>query len=294
MEIILNEDGTISFTEEVKKAKESIDLYVKIEVSDDIIEKCEKIALDQNKTLFIFDKRINDHFNIELEDKDIFFEDDVFFISNENGLLPQSRIVLYDSETKILDQYKRYDYIYNFITTQIDFIPSEWNLGREYEQIFKLDNISLTLHKNMLITIRNYTMKTYHGYFSKNELLKYIKNVNDFNDIDFNIENLLIELKDFGITIETICVGSLINIRLIFPNNENGFKYIVDYISSLIDYMGISNCSLSKLLISSRNSNEDDCKIEDNRFIKYPLSSNEFIDISKIKKINIEFIRNLD
>ena len=78
-------------------------------------------------------------------------------------MLP-SRHSYYDTETKISDVYKRYDYVIKFIS-DLGFSPSEWNLGREYEQNFHMciDNdmvsrFNLRIHPNLFIEISYITM----------------------------------------------------------------------------------------------------------------------------------------
>lgn len=176
MEIILNEDGTISFKEEEKEIKSPIDLYSSEVVSTDVIDLCNNLSLSNNQTLFIFDRRINNYFNIltEVDNIDIFYVDEKYFISNKNGFYPNSRMPLYDTNIKIANIYDRYNYAYSWIKNHLGFKASEWNLGREYEQNFTRANYSICLRPNLTLVVKKFTNVEYDGYFSISELYKFI------------------------------------------------------------------------------------------------------------------------
>ena len=78
-----------------------------------------------------------------------------------------SRFIYYDTETKQTDKYKRHKHVTDFLI-KIGFIPSENNLGQEYEQVFYLKekiengdvNVNLRINQNLLINLYGPSKKT--------------------------------------------------------------------------------------------------------------------------------------
>ena len=163
------------------------DLYEKFEndIDLEIIEECNSKSIESGETLFIFDNRlsniISEHdsrspqevrVNNNLE---LLFGTNKYYIGDidEFRKLP-SRKSFYDTETQMIGE-SRYNYICDYIKV-LGFISSEWNIGREYEQSFAMEDLELPLYirlkPNLFIEIKDITNKThYSGFFSKKSIL---------------------------------------------------------------------------------------------------------------------------
>lgn len=181
--------------------------YLKEEIPQDLIDECEEMSKDGN-TYFIFDKKLVDVIKTNFdyskdEERDIKIDsiinsDKSFFIGDISFFeyLP-SMYSYYDTETKILNKYERYNFILSFIK-KIGFISSEWNLGYEYEQSFILEvdghKLILRLNPNLFINIRYETYDSiepdiYNGFFNTKLILKSI------NKCDNIFKNIIRDIK---------------------------------------------------------------------------------------------------
>jgi len=110
---------------------------------------------------------------------------DIFHIGSETHFkeLP-SRFAYYDSEIKLTDRYKRYDYVVSFLKS-LTFEPSFSNVGREYEQSYILELIEVNKRYNFIVRVSpNLFIKIiffsveegqkipYEGFFNKLEIIK--------------------------------------------------------------------------------------------------------------------------
>ncbi len=189
------EPPKITMTDD-KKEVINRNLYEKFEDSDisqELIDECNNKS--NGETLFIFDNRISnivsEHFsknsketrvnnNIDLLFGNKYYVGDVLEFRD----LP-SRKSFYDTETKMIGE-SRYNYIYNYITN-LGFKPSEWNMGREYEQVFSMEGlicVYLRLTPNLFIEIEHTNIDSsyssivgntgntivYKGFFSRKQI----------------------------------------------------------------------------------------------------------------------------
>lgn len=181
IQIILNDDGTITFKEKEKKELPSIDLkYEDSEIPKEFIDKCELLSEETGETYFIFDTLISNRISkIELEDT-YHIGTGLDFIG-----LP-SRFSYYDTETKIVDRYKKYDYVTDFIK-KLGFIPTTNNLGFEYEQSYTyefsdgdgFEKFIIRLQPNLFLKILYQSSEKYdtvfNGFFNKLKINNIIK-----------------------------------------------------------------------------------------------------------------------
>jgi hypothetical protein len=188
---------------------------------EELIKLCEEKSLEYDQTYFIFDYSTTNTILLkqthdiaekrDLKIKSISEENPKFYIGDigEFDMLP-SRHSYYDTETKISDVYKRYDYVIKFIR-DLGFSPSEWNLGREYEQNFHMciDNdmvskFNLRIHPNLFIEISYITMdpkfpdlftNVFKSFFNKKAILESMSSCNKHALIryirDYKIEQLM-------------------------------------------------------------------------------------------------------
>lgn len=181
MEIILNDDGTITLKEKEKKELPSIDFkYEDSEIPKEFIDKCELLSEETGETYFIFDTLISNRIsNIYLED--------TYHVGTELDFLGlPSRFSYYDTETKIVDIYKKYDYVTDFLK-KMAFIPSVSNLGFEYEQSYiyefsdedGYERFIIRLQPNLFLKILYQSPEKYdtvfNGFFNKSKINNIIK-----------------------------------------------------------------------------------------------------------------------
>ena len=125
---------------------------------------------------------------------------DIFHIGSETEFtkLP-SRFAYYDSETRLTDRYKRYDYVVNFLKN-LAFEPGLSNFGPEYEQSFVLSlnendhwyKFIIRVSPNLFISIISNSSESkkvatggYTGYFNKSKIYDSIQSrcPNSFKEI---------------------------------------------------------------------------------------------------------------
>lgn len=165
------------------------------EIPKNLIDMCNNISEETGLIHFIFDKNtksiINRNNNKKIDEirdakiDEILDDEESYYIGNENefNVMP-SRFSYYDTETKILGRYNRYNYILSFIN-EFGFQPGFANYGPEFEQSFFLivesGKIILRLQPNLNISLRRIDhdgdQKVYSGFFSKSRIYNYLKNI---------------------------------------------------------------------------------------------------------------------
>lgn len=192
----MNSDGTISFEEEERPVLEPIDFnYKENEIKQSLIEECDRLSQENNKVYFIFDdmisNRIETNNNLTTETSRnekltlLLDDNDCFHIGTEDDFrgLP-SRFSYYDTETKLIGRYKRYDYVTSFLK-KIGFTPSITNVGPEFEQSYLIEltdeKFICRLQPNLKVKIlyqNSDGIKTiFEGFFKKKEMFEIMKSV---------------------------------------------------------------------------------------------------------------------
>jgi hypothetical protein len=161
--------------------------YLNNEVPQSLIDICNNISEETGLIHFIFDKKTKNIINRNNNKKidEILDDEESYYIGNENEFnqMP-SRFSYYDTETKILGKYNRYNYVISFIN-EFGFQPGFANYGPEFEQSFFLiiesGKIILRLQPNLNISLRRVDhdgdQKVYSGFFSKSRIYTYLKNI---------------------------------------------------------------------------------------------------------------------
>ena len=196
----MNSDGTISFEEEERPVLEPIDFnYKENEIKQSLIEECEELSIKNNKTYFIFDDMVSNRIKsnnqtttqtLRDEKLNVLLEDeDSYHIGTEDDFkgLP-SRYSYYDTETKLVGRYRRYDFVTSYLS-KIGFTPVITNLGPEYEQSYLIELVDekfiCRLKPNLFLKIiyqnsyfSDYEHKTiFEGFFKKTEIFEIMKSV---------------------------------------------------------------------------------------------------------------------
>lgn len=196
----MNSDGTISFEEEERPVLEPIDFnYKENDIKESLIEECEELSIKNNKTYFIFDNMVSNRIKsnnqitpeiLREEKLNILLEDeDSYHIGTEDDFkgLP-SRYSYYDTETKLIGRYRRYDFVTSYLS-KIGFTPIITNLGPEYEQSYLIELVDerfiCRLRPNLFLKIiyqnsyfSDYEQKTiFEGFFKKTEIFEIMKSV---------------------------------------------------------------------------------------------------------------------
>lgn len=172
--------------------------YSKGDIPSSLIEECNDLYEETGLLHFIFDYDTKDKISsLSYKSKDekreevlesLLDENNGFYISSEDefNTMP-SRYSLYDTETRCVGRYKRYNKVLEFIK-EIGFKANEWNLGPEYEQTFSIENNvnssidkwTLRLKPNMFLTIVHFYSNDTQGqngiiydrFFNKNIILQ--------------------------------------------------------------------------------------------------------------------------
>lgn len=200
MNIVQNPDGSISIIDdEIDQVKDISDMtYERSEIPQYLIDECDELSNTNDKTYFIFDKSVSSSIKLnynpnketirDIKIDEILEDTGKYHIDDELGFkdLP-SRFSYYDTETKLSDRYVRYKFVLDFIK-KLGFIPSEFNLGPEYEQSYSLEinyilnkqNVALGeyIHKyilrlrpNLFISIISDNSFVYDTFFNKNKII---------------------------------------------------------------------------------------------------------------------------
>jgi hypothetical protein len=170
--------------------------YESSDIPQSLIDECNKLEDELNKTFFIFDKKvksivnrknksINEVRDIKIEE--VLDDDFKYYIADENEFnsMP-SRFAYYDSEIRLLGRYDRYNHVLNFFKI-LNFEPGFGNFGPELEQAFfyivNYEGVSykiiLRIQPNLFIYLKkvdeNGREKTYNGFFSKSRIYFFLK-----------------------------------------------------------------------------------------------------------------------
>lgn len=193
----MNPDGTVSFEEEEKSVLDAIDFnYKENDIKQSLIEECEELSIKNNKTYFIFDDMVSNRIKtnnqitpeILREEKlnTLLEDEDSYHIGTEDDFrgLP-SRYSYYDTETKLIGRYRRYDFVISYLS-KIGFTPVITNLGPEYEQSYLIELVDekfiCRLRPNFFLKIiyqnPDCEQKTiFEGFFKKTEIFEIMKSV---------------------------------------------------------------------------------------------------------------------
>ena len=184
------------------------------DIPQSLIDECNKLGEELNKTFFIFDKKVKSIVNRENksinEIRDIKIEevlDDVckYYIADENDFNPMpSRFAYYDSEIKLSGRYDRYNHVLNFFKI-LNFEPGFGNFGPELEQAFfyivNYEGVSykiiLRIQPNLFIYLKkideNGREKTYNGFFSKSRIYDFLKSVMSDSEFKYLVRDSKLE-----------------------------------------------------------------------------------------------------
>jgi hypothetical protein len=194
MKIIMNPDGTISFEEDEKPQLEPIDFNYKYsDIDQSLIEECERLSKEHNKTYFIFDNMISNRIEvnnittemIRNEKLNLLLSEDTHHIGTEDDFrgLP-SRFSYYDTQTKLIGRYTRYDFVTKYLG-KIGFTPSITNVGPGYEQSYLIElndekficRLQPNLHIKVIYQNSDYMKTVFEGFFKKKEIFEIMKSV---------------------------------------------------------------------------------------------------------------------
>jgi len=165
------------------------------DVSISLINECNRLSKETGIIHFIFDKDtkniINRNNNKKIDEirdskiEEILDDEESYYIGNENefNALPSS-FSYYDTETKLVGRYNRYDYVLKFVK-EFGFQPGFANYGPEFEQSFFLNiqsgKLIIRIQPNLHISLRrideNGDVRVYNGFFSKSKIYNYLKNI---------------------------------------------------------------------------------------------------------------------
>lgn len=165
------------------------------DVSISLINECNRLSKETGTIHFIFDKEtkniINRNNNKKIDEirdskiEEILDDEESYYIGNENefNALP-SRFSYYDTETKLVGRYNRYNYVLKFVK-EFGFQPGFANYGPEFEQSFFLNiqsgKLIIRIQPNLHISLRrideNGDVRVYNGFFSKSKIYNYLKNI---------------------------------------------------------------------------------------------------------------------
>lgn len=169
--------------------------YERSEIPKSLIDECNKLSEETGETQFIFDNdmstKISNHYTSKNDKReytiDLLLASDNYHIGSETHFkeLP-SRFAYYDSEIRLTGRYDRYKYVVDFLTN-LTFIPSQTNLGPEFEQSYTLDlyeddnhyKFIVRVKPNLFIDIISHgsiiDISKYSGYFNKSIILKILQ-----------------------------------------------------------------------------------------------------------------------
>lgn len=189
--------------------------YKKDKIPQDLIDECNSLSDKDGNTYFIFDKEttsIIESMNIWSKDNKrdfiinrIFDDDGVYHIGDVNCFIGMpTRWFYYDTETRLVDKYQRYNYVKDYII-DLGFECCVTNLGPEYEQSFIIDIDNnkwvLRLNPNLFIRITHEDYQSssdkkniFNGFFNKSIILESLKNSNKDIFLSISREKKLSEL----------------------------------------------------------------------------------------------------
>lgn len=195
--------------------------YIKSEIPESLINKCNDLADKTGDVYLIFDNKLSNiikknNLLSKEEERDVkineLLSDDIFHIGGEEKFKGMSsRWSYYDTETRLIGRYERYNFVVDFIK-KIGFTPCSSNFGPEFEQSYTLREKSskmfaeeswiIRLSPNLFIKIESYSYgstynlknESYYGFFNKSKILNYLKKSNKYFDAivrDIKIDNII-------------------------------------------------------------------------------------------------------
>lgn len=174
------------------------------EIPQHLIDECEKLALENDMTYFIFDKNETNTINLKLRpnketERDVKIDELIgedFHIGTIDGFSDMpSRLSLYDTETKLVGRYDRYKLVVNLFS-KLGFEPLINNFGPEFEQTFSLsvpsvgEEVTKTMYygefwlvrlqPNLFLSIKysgynesqDSHLEVFNGFFNRNKIFQ--------------------------------------------------------------------------------------------------------------------------
>jgi hypothetical protein len=164
------------------------------EIPQELIDECEELSLKNDDIYFIFDSNTSSTIKSRLSSSkserrdnliDSIIDVDTYYIGTDVDFISlPSRFSYYDTETKLVGRYKRYQFVVDFFL-KLGFKPSESNFGPEFEQSFIFEmyegslfkqKIVVRIQPNLFIKMSIQDHQTlgnvYSGFFSKGRIYK--------------------------------------------------------------------------------------------------------------------------
>jgi len=164
------------------------------EIPQELIDKCEDLSLKNDDIYFIFDSNTSSTIKSRLSSTksekrdnliDSIIDVEAYYIGTDVEFISlPSRFSYYDTETKLVGRYKRYQFVVDFFK-KLGFKPSESNFGPEFEQSFIFEMYEGSLFKQKIVvriqpnlfikmSIQDFQSlnNVYSGFFSKGRIYK--------------------------------------------------------------------------------------------------------------------------
>jgi hypothetical protein len=164
------------------------------EIPQELIDECEELSLKNDDIYFIFDSNTSSTIKSRLSSTksekrdnliDSIIDVDTYYIGTDVDFISlPSRFSYYDTETKLVGRYKRYQFVVDFFL-KLGFTPSESNFGPEFEQSFIFEMYEGSLFKQKIVvriqpnlfikmSIQDFDSlnNVYIGFFSKGGIYK--------------------------------------------------------------------------------------------------------------------------
>jgi hypothetical protein len=164
------------------------------EIPQELIDECEDLSIKNDDIYFIFDSNTSSTIKSRLSSTksekrdnliDSIIDVEAYYIGTDVEFISlPSRLSYYDTETKLVGRYKRYQFVVDFFT-KLGFTPSISNFGPEFEQSFIYEmfegslfrqKIVVRIQPNLFIKMSiqdHQTLGTvYIGFFSKSGIYK--------------------------------------------------------------------------------------------------------------------------
>jgi hypothetical protein len=164
------------------------------EIPQELIDECEDLSIKNDNIYFIFDSNTSSTIKSRLSSTksekrdnliDSIIDVDAYYIGADVEFINlPSRLSYYDTETKLVGRYKRYQFVVDFFT-KLGFIPSISNFGPEFEQSFIYEMFEGSLFKQKIVvriqpnlfikmSIQDHQTlgNVYSGFFSKSGIYK--------------------------------------------------------------------------------------------------------------------------
>lgn len=164
------------------------------EIPQELIDECEELSLKNDDIYFIFDSNTTSTIKSRLSSSkserrdnliDSIIDVDAYYIGTDIDFINlPSRFSYYDTETKLVGRYKRYQFVVDFFL-KLGFAPSISNFGPEFEQSFIFEMYEGSLFKQKIVvriqpnlfvkmSIQDFQSlnNVYSGFFSKGRIYK--------------------------------------------------------------------------------------------------------------------------